>query len=192
MAWNKRRFATRPRPLWRSLLDAIVFAAALILVTVILDWLGVLQLGSGGYEVVDGDSLRRGDVEIRLQGIDAPEYRQICQNAQQKDYACGKAAMRALQDLLSTGTVSCSSTNTDQYGRALATCEAGPININEEMVRKGWAVAYKDARFSYVSAEAEARRARRGLWQGPFERPSDYRARNRMVHGDAAGGMPED
>jgi endonuclease YncB( thermonuclease family) len=46
-------------------------------------------------------------------------------------------------------------------------------NVNVWLVRQGRAVAF------YTSAEAEAKAAKRGLWQGGFTRPSDWRERER-------------
>lgn len=185
MAWRR----TRTRPLWRTLVDALVFAAALIIVALVLDRLGLTDIGSGGYTVVDGDSLRRGDTEIRLVGIDAPEYRQMCRDRSGQEYACGREALTALRALVRSGTVTCESHDVDRYGRALSSCRVNGENINREMVRSGWAVAYTPAGldFSYMREEREAKAARRGVWQGPFERPSDYRARNRVTEGNLAG-----
>jgi endonuclease YncB( thermonuclease family) len=80
--------------------------------------------------------------------------------------------------------VSCTSIETDRYGRAVAVCKRGELEINAEMVRLGWAVAYTNHSLSYVRLEAEARRAKRGIWAGSFEPPEDYRARLRLVQGD--------
>ena len=52
------------------------------------------------------------------------------------------------------------------------------------MVRLGWAVAYSRHSLSYVRLEAEARRAKRGIWAGSFEPPEDYRARQHLVQGN--------
>ena len=52
------------------------------------------------------------------------------------------------------------------------------------MVRLGWAVAYTRHSLSYVRLEAEARRAKRGIWAGRFEMPEDYRARQHLVQGN--------
>jgi endonuclease YncB( thermonuclease family) len=90
-----------------------------------------------------------------------------------------------LRSLVGTRAVSCSSIETDRYGRAVAVCRIGKLEINGEMVRLGWAVAYSRHRLSYVRLEAEARRAKRGIWAGRFEMPEDYRARQqRLVQGN--------
>lgn len=171
----------------RRLADGVVFIVLLVLMLMALQRTGLLDLGSGGYEAVDGDSLRRGETQIRLQGIDAPEYRQMCEDSAGRDYACGKEATAALRQLLRRGTVACTSAEADRYGRAVASCKTSDLDINGEMVRLGWAVTYLRHNIAYVGEEAEARAAGRGLWQGRFENPQDWRARHRAVRGSAAG-----
>jgi endonuclease YncB( thermonuclease family) len=87
------------------------------------------------------------------------------------------------------GEVNCESHDVDRYHRALSTCSVNMQNINRELVRQGWAVAYSPhgPSFDYVDDEAEARRLKRGIWQGAFEQPSDYRKRLRTVQGNVAG-----
>jgi endonuclease YncB( thermonuclease family) len=145
---------------------------------------GMIDLGSGSVHVVDGDSLRKGDTDIRLHGIDAPEYRQSCRDKHDAEYLCGKLSANALRGLVRGREVSCTSIETDRYGRAVAVCKIGDLDINGEMVRLGWALAYSRHSTSYLRAEAEAKKAKRGIWAGTFEKPEDYRARQRLVRGD--------
>lgn len=42
---------------------------------------------------VDGDTFVIGGENIRLKGVDAPEYGQSCKDASGKGYACGKASL---------------------------------------------------------------------------------------------------
>jgi endonuclease YncB( thermonuclease family) len=121
--------------------------------------------------VSDGDSLSLNDERIRLRGIDAPELDQSCRRGDEI-YACGREARVRLQSLIGSHKVTCSGAETDQYGRLLATCEAGDVELNKAMVEAGWAVAYG----SYVTEELAARAARRGLWKGEFDQPQDWRA----------------
>jgi endonuclease YncB( thermonuclease family) len=56
------------------------------------------------------------------------------------------------------------------------------------MVAAGWALADRDATERYVAIEADARKARRGLWKGEFEPPWEWRrAHARGDAGDDAG-----
>jgi endonuclease YncB( thermonuclease family) len=125
--------------------------------------------------VIDGDSIRDGDRRIRLYGVDAPELRQQCRDGAGRAYRCGDAARAALETLIGGREIDCQVVDTDKYGRDVARCQAGSLQVNREMVRQGWAVAYDRHSLEYMIAEAEARRARSGLWQGSFQRPEDYR-----------------
>jgi endonuclease YncB( thermonuclease family) len=181
MAFNYRR---HPRPLWRSLVDLAAFLIVLTATIYLMQQSGMVDLGSSPVEIVDGDSLRREGQEIRLEGIDAPEYRQSCLDAQGADYACGRAARDALRAIINRRDVHCVSVDTDRFERAISTCKIGNLDVGAEMVRQGWAVVIRNS--AYVPAEREARRARRGLWAGTFERPAEYRARMRVIQGSSA------
>jgi endonuclease YncB( thermonuclease family) len=138
----------------------------------------------GAARAIDGDSLEMRGHEFRLRGIDAPEYRQTCRDERGRGWACGREARRALAELIRRGTVVCTSSERDRYGRDLATCRAGDIDLNREMVRLGLAVTYIDPGASLLMAEKEAKAARRGLWRGPFEKPSAWREREKLMRGD--------
>lgn len=139
-------------------------------------------LVTGPARVVDGDTFSVGPERVRLWGVDAPEGRQVCQNARGLNFACGDAARDRLVSLIGGRDVRCEVRDRDPYGRAVSRCMAGSTDLGEAMVRAGWAMDY--VRFSggaYASAEAEARRARRGLWAGRFETPSTWRAEARQA-----------
>ena len=87
-----RLYRRSPRPFYRIVSDGLVFVIVLTLVLAAMKQFGLIDLGVGSLQVVDGDSLRRGDMDIRLHGIDAPEYRQNCQDKHGAEYACGKQA----------------------------------------------------------------------------------------------------
>jgi endonuclease YncB( thermonuclease family) len=125
---------------------------------------------SGGFNVIDGDSLSRGDGRFRLVGIDAPEYRQQCDRGG-VPWPCGHEARTLLVKLLQVGSVECRGDERDRCERLLVTCEVNGIDINAEMVRRGMAVSFG----SYRGEEAAARSAKAGMWAGNFERPQDYR-----------------
>ncbi len=126
--------------------------------------------------VIDGDSLRIGGREIRIAGIDAPEYRQPCFDAAGQSWACGKEARAALEALAKEGALSCTSRAKDRYGRALAQCRTAKGDIATRMARLGWALAARDDRFDVPEdAIAAARAQRRGIWRGPHEHPAEWR-----------------
>src|SRR3569623_216028 len=129
---------------------------------------------------VDGDTLRAlhegQDRRIRLAGIDAPELRQTCRDVNGRDWSCGAAARLRLAALVAQGTISCTPHGEDRYGRLLATCSSGAVaDLGAELVRDGYAVNYSRYTSDYAAAEREARAARRGVWQGAFDNPEDWR-----------------
>ena len=63
----------------------------------------------------------------------------------------------------------------DRYKRLIAICYVGNQDINAEMVRQGWALAYSRYSKDYVDDENAARIARKGLWQGEFVPPWEWR-----------------
>ncbi len=131
------------------------------------------------YRAVDGDSLRNGDTEVRLYGIDAPELHQDCRDSGGRPYACGRRALEHLRSLMAGRSITCTQFDIDRYGRKVARCEAGDTDLGRAMVKDGWAVAYLRHAIDYAVAEAEARVARRGLWVGDFETPEDWRRAHR-------------
>ena len=128
----------------------------------------------GKPRLVDGDSFHLAGEEVRLVGIDAPEGRQNC-TRDGGSWPCGEESRRKLAQLIGAQPISCKARERDQHGRLLAVCSVGSTNLNREMVASGMALAYGN----YQSEESEARRSRRGLWSGEFERPRDWRGHNR-------------
>ncbi len=177
--WRRRY---RQRSLWKIIADG---AATLLLALAVLyvmerfpqvDFLARVR-------VTDGDSLKRGEQRIRLFGIDAPELDQTCIDGTGRSYACGEEAKRQLKRLIGNDEISCDVVETDKYRRDVARCRTGGIELNREMVRLGWAVAYARHSIDYLVAEATARSAGRGMWQGRFQRPEDFRSEQRETRG---------
>ncbi len=131
---------------------------------------------SGPPRIVDGDTIWIGETKIRLHGIDAPETKQECQQADGFPYLCGEASTEALRVLVGSGTVRCEGDAYDRYKRLIAVCYSGTVNLNAELVRQGWALAYRRYSKDYVSAEKEAQDAKRGIWAGDFEPPWEWRS----------------
>ncbi len=128
---------------------------------------------AGAVYVLDGDSLKVAGREIRLTGIDAPEFAQNCRRSGD-EYPCGRRARDHLAAIVGNARIRCHVVAADQYRRALGECYAGDTFINGTMVLDGWAVGYR----RFEEEETQARRARRGLWQGTFERPKVWRSKH--------------
>jgi endonuclease YncB( thermonuclease family) len=112
--------------------------------------------------VADGDTITvlvsgRDQVKIRLAIIDAPE----------KAQAFGQRSKQAMSDLAFGKAVECNQSGLDRYGRTIAFCMVGGVDINLAMVKAGMAWVYRKYAYNvpdYYSAEDEAHRQRLGLW----------------------------
>ncbi|MEZ5854854.1 MAG: thermonuclease family protein [Hyphomicrobiaceae bacterium] len=130
----------------------------------------------GRARAIDGDTLAVGGVRIRLEGIDAPESQQMCDDADGHPWACGVEASRLLSQLVAGRLVSCEERGLDKYKRVLGVCRVDGRDINAEMVRQGLAWAFVRYSRSYAREEQSARANRIGIWSGAAQPAWDYRA----------------
>jgi endonuclease YncB( thermonuclease family) len=120
----------------------------------------------GPARVVDGDPFTFGAERVRLWGVDAPEGRQVCQDAKGQGYACGDAARDQLVALIGGRIVRCAVRDRDPYRHAVSRCAAGSTDLGEAMIRAGWAIDY--VQFSRgPTRRRRLRRAERGAAFGP-------------------------
>ena len=144
---------------------------------------------SGIPKVVDGDTVHINNYKFRLEGIDAPEMRQQCKKESfkissligftfYKDYSCGRVSKEKLITKINTSEVKCISLSKDKYKRYIATCFKGKTNLNQWMVRNGFAIAYRRYSKKYVPDEEFAKENKLGLWQGKFMEPEKWRKLN--------------
>lgn len=129
---------------------------------------------SGPARVIDGDTLAVGREHIRLEGIDAPEKGQTCLR-HGRSWPCGALSTSTLRSLIRGRPVSCTVTGRDRYGRALGVCTAGGAEVNTEMVRAGYALAFRRYSERYVPDEDVAKAKRVGVWSGEFTPPWEHR-----------------
>lgn len=130
--------------------------------------------------VTDGDTIRIGDIRIRLWGIDAPERRQMCQGCNGDVYECGRDSAAVLNELIREQPVKCEVKGRDRYGRVVAVCRTEAGELNAAMVRRGWAVEYKQfSKGRYSQDQAAAQREGLGIWSGRFEMPWNWRRSQR-------------
>ena len=73
--------------------------------------------------------------------------------------------------------VVCKGDKRDRYKRLIAVCYVVFLNINEQMVTDGWALAYRKYSKDYVRAEMLAKSRREGMWRGTFEPPWEWRSK---------------
>jgi Micrococcal nuclease (thermonuclease) homologs len=125
---------------------------------------------------IDGDTIDLNGKRVRLHGIDAPEKGQPC-SRNGVAYDCGLAATDQLQFILSGERLQCEKKSSDRWGREIAICRVGATDIGRQMVRQGWAVAYREYSTDYVEDELFARDNSLGMWAKEFVIPKDWRSR---------------
>jgi len=128
--------------------------------------------------VVDGDTLEWNGETVRLWGIDAPEGSQRCETGEGKSYACGDAARDDLERILNASDLkTCTGKGRDRYKRLIATCTLqNGQDLGEALVREGAALDYpRYSKGHYAEAEEAARKQGRGVHQGAFEKPWEWR-----------------
>jgi endonuclease YncB( thermonuclease family) len=163
-------FARPSLLLRRALLLALTL---LTLPACAVEWVGTVV------GIADGDTLTLLDAgktthRIRIDGIDAPERTQ----------AYGQRARQSLVDLSHGRAAHADCPKNDRYGRAVCRVTVDGVDVGLEQIKRGLAWHYKKyayeqptaARFSYASAEEQARTERVGLWAMPTaEPPWEYR-----------------
>lgn len=138
----------------------------------------------GPARVIDGDTIEIGAKRIRLEGIDAPEAGQECSRPPEGKWSCGETATRELAALVAGKDVRCDSRGLDRYGRTLAVCWVGSVEINAEMVRNGLAWAFVRYSQRLAGVEADARRRGVGIWQAATEPAWSFRTSRWLSAGE--------
>ena len=127
--------------------------------------------------VTDGDSLRSGNLRIRLFGVDAPEKKQKCTHADGRQWDCGIAAQKALEQLVeSVSQMFCDLMDVDRYSRLVMRCYAGGTDVAAALVRRGLALAYRQYSELYSKDENVAQTTKAGMWGGSFTKPWVWRS----------------
>ncbi|MGH8925380.1 MAG: lamin tail domain-containing protein [Acidimicrobiia bacterium] len=103
-------------------------------------------------EVVDGDSFRTINSEVRLIGVNAPE----------RDECYGTESREWLAELVEDKDVEIVPDSIDQFGRILADVKVDDISLNREAVATGHALAVTAS--DHLDDEDVARQAGLGLW----------------------------
>jgi len=112
--------------------------------------------------VTDGDGIRVDRQEVRIAGLDAPEWDQRAKHLDGYWFNHGKRVKSALIREIGGKHVRVSVEDTDKFGRLLGTVTHEGRDIGEWLVREGHAIAaYSDR---YIRIEREAREAKRGMW----------------------------
>lgn len=130
----------------------------------------------GTIRVIDADTIDVGGVRVRLHGIDAPELDQPCRLPDGRDWACGRWARDEVRKRYGGRRAVCEDLGTDRYGRIVGRCRVGGSDMAEEIVRAGYAQAYRRYSKDYVDAEKAAVVAGRGIFRAEMEAPAVHRS----------------
>lgn len=150
--------------LWLSLIAFPSFAVELLI--------------EGRASVIDGDTIEIHGQKIRIWGVDAPEKKQLCQDAAGQDYRCGQKAAFALSDFIDEAQpIRCEQQAKDRYKRSVARCfRASGEELATFLVRDGHAVDWPPySKGFYDEAQQHAQLQKRGVWQGAFMLPWEFR-----------------
>jgi endonuclease YncB( thermonuclease family) len=136
--------------------------------------------------VRDGDTLQIADTTYRLDGIDAPEFDQMCIDEHADPWACGVEARDQLAKLIGGRGVQCKDLGPD---RAFSKWHVGVCNVNGEtdslnqlLVRQGYALDVEpSANGRFKDDESTAKNKSLGLWRGCFVAPQAFRHREKTV-----------
>lgn len=126
--------------------------------------------------VGDGDSVKSGNIDCRIDSIDAPEVAHPKQGKPLQ--AFGEKAKKSLQDMvlnkevtirISKPAVGLARTKENNYGRDLCQIEIEGQNVDKQMLQQGMAWLYKRYNNSpeLTAIENGARANKRGLWADP-------------------------
>jgi endonuclease YncB( thermonuclease family) len=131
---------------------------------------------TGRASIIDGDTLEIHGTRVRLWGIDAPESTQLCRGADSLQYRCGAMAANDLDAFIAGRPVSCLPISLDRYGRTVATCSVGTVDLGDWLVRNGLALDWPQySKRKYDQAQHDAEHAGRGMWVGSYIEPWLYR-----------------
>ncbi len=139
---------------------------------------------SNAADVYDGDTLRLGDVSVRLAGVDAPERRQTCVSPEALPWQCGEDARQHLISLTRGATVMCKPIDAvaaDAFGPPAAQCFAtiaggAEFDVGRRMVEDGYAATFPDAGGpDYYDTFQTAEAQRKGIFSNCTLAPSEWR-----------------
>lgn len=122
---------------------------------------------AGRAHVVDGDTLDVAGQRVDLASIEAPNTGIHCHRPDGSSWPCGQNAAFALANIVARHWVHCRIERGEGAEPVPGYCTlAGPTgpDVNAAMLRQGWAHATTTAPDHYRALEADARKARIGIW----------------------------
>ena len=145
----------------------VLFFTTILLLLLVQTIVAATTIAGKVVKVADGDTItiltpQNKQVKIRLYGVDTPERKQ----------PYSKKAGQFTSSLVAGKDVHVEVYDTDRYGRKVGVVYVGNTNVNQEVVRAGFAWQYRKyckAPFcsDWLTLEKKAREAKIGLWVDP-------------------------
>jgi endonuclease YncB( thermonuclease family) len=148
------------------MLKILVFLFVLAILVVFARWF----LPIGPARVVDAGVLDVGRQRITLYGIRPPVPGEFCGGVD-----CREEARRVLTELVRGRYVACLPYDRDLDGVYRGVCWTDTTDINEALVRAGFAAAQPPGSAPYAPAERFPREQARGMWDVNRPRPPQQR-----------------
>jgi endonuclease YncB( thermonuclease family) len=134
--------------------------------------------------VKDGGTVQLAGTTYRLDGIDAPEFDQMCVDDHADPWACGVEARDRLAKSIGKREVRCRDLGPDATAGkrriGICTVDGDNTSLNQMLVVQGFALNFEPAakdstKGRFKADEDKARDARSGLWKGCFVAPQEFR-----------------
>jgi endonuclease YncB( thermonuclease family) len=133
---------------------------------------------TAGPVIKDGGTIQLAGTTYRLDGIDAPEFDQMCVDDHADPWACGVEARDRLARLIGKRDLRCRDLGADPATgkRRIGVCTLDGEDLNRMLVREGFALNLEPAaKGRFKADEAAAKDALAGLWKGCFVAPQEFR-----------------
>ena len=142
-----------------------------LLIVLLISYCSTFSI-KGPARVVDGDTIIINEILIRLEGIDAPEVDQLCEEKE-----IGQLSINYLTDLIANSEIECLLGKNDKFGRLLATCFKDDQNINSNLVLTGHAFVDRLYNKKYLDEEELAMKNNTPIWMYKCLEPYVHRVR---------------
>ena len=147
--------------------------------------LGVGEILKGKCYINDADGIVVQKYKVRLNQLDAPEWRQLAMQQDGTWFNHGARVKSALIDEIGGEYVEVSVEGYDKYGRVLGRVSCGGKDVGAWMVSQGLAIACYGDRYKKNMRAARAKQ--RGMWSyATIYDPRDWRAGRRRPLGSRA------
>ena len=123
--------------------------------------------------VQDAGTLLADKTRISLAGLNALELNTACRKSDNDVWPCGKRARRSLRRFIRSRSVQCTVVERLTAKSFTAQCTVGARNINQWVVRQGWAKPSDLASSTYEQSLENAKREQNGIWKYAQSMPTD-------------------